>query len=233
MNPHCTNVSRGKLPPRTTQPNSRVRTLTSTFAGLKEDTNEETYVTPPHSQISEAQNVLQQIVIEMRSHHPQTNGRNERVNQSLVTRLKCKLLGGKRNMTETSDISKTQTSENQLNLPNQLIDFDPNNSLQGQVEKLLQAGLIEQSNSPYSASVTLDFKRDDDKNTRICIDFRKLNAVCKADSKPLPIMVSLLDKLARAIFFSTLDLASGYWHVPIHHKDTEKLAFCTKFGLYE
>ncbi|GFX31534.1 retrovirus-related Pol polyprotein from transposon 17.6 [Trichonephila clavipes] len=63
--------------------------------------------------------------------------------------------------------------------------------------------------------------------------FRKLNALCKADSKPLPMMDSLLDKLARAKFFSTLDLASGYWHVPIHPKDTKKLAFCTNFGLYE
>ncbi|GFU70581.1 retrovirus-related Pol polyprotein from transposon 17.6 [Trichonephila clavipes] len=61
----------------------------------------------------------------------------------------------------------------------------------------------------------------------------KLNALCKADCEPLPIMDSLLDKLARAKFFSTLDLASGYWHVPIHPKDTEKLAFCTNFGLYE
>ncbi|GFT57403.1 retrovirus-related Pol polyprotein from transposon 17.6 [Trichonephila clavipes] len=61
----------------------------------------------------------------------------------------------------------------------------------------------------------------------------KLNALFKADSEPLPIMDSLLDKLARPKFFSTLDLGSGYWHVPIHPKDTEKLAFCTNFGLYE
>ncbi|GFY34960.1 retrovirus-related Pol polyprotein from transposon 17.6 [Trichonephila clavipes] len=69
--------------------------------------------------------------------------------------------------------------------------------------------------------------------TRLCIDFRKLNALCKADSEPLPIMDSLLDKLARGKLFSTLDFASGYWHVPIHPKDTEKLAFSTNFDLYE
>ncbi|GFX68047.1 retrovirus-related Pol polyprotein from transposon 17.6 [Trichonephila clavipes] len=149
------------------------------------------------------------------------------------------LRGGKKtNMTETSDKSKVQTAENQLNQPNQLIAFDPNNSMQekeikGQVEKLLQAGLIKENNSPYSAPVTLAFKRDEGKKTRLCIDFRKLNALCKADSEPLPIMDSLLDKLARAKCFSTLDLASGYWHVPIHPKDTEKLTFCTNFGLYE
>ncbi|GFU57685.1 retrovirus-related Pol polyprotein from transposon 17.6 [Trichonephila clavipes] len=108
--------------------------------------------------------------------------------------------------------------------------------IKGQVEKLLQAGLIKESNSPYSAPVTLAFRRDEGKKSRLCIAFRMLfvlNALCKADSEPLHIMDSLLDKLARANFFSTLDLASGYWHVPIHPKDTEKLAFYTNFGLYE
>ncbi|GFV01355.1 transposon Ty3-I Gag-Pol polyprotein [Trichonephila clavipes] len=157
-------------------------------------------------------------------------------------------------MTETSDISKAQTSENQLNQPIQLIALDSNNSVEslvyadkpqtlddlednirrviadirpqmlekvienwtsrldyirashgkkeikGQVEKSLQAGLIKESNSPYSTQVTLAFKHDEGKKTRLCIDFRKLNALCKADSEPLPIIDNLLDKLARAKF---------------------------------
>ncbi|GFU51997.1 retrovirus-related Pol polyprotein from transposon gypsy [Trichonephila clavipes] len=102
--------------------------------------------------------------------------------------------------------------------------------IKGEIEKLLQTDLIKESNSFYSAPVILAFKRPE---TRFCIDFRKLNALCKADSEPLPIMDSLLNNLARAKLFSTLDLVSGYWHVPIHPKDTEKLAFCTNFGLYE
>ncbi|GFX62989.1 retrovirus-related Pol polyprotein from transposon 412 [Trichonephila clavipes] len=105
--------------------------------------------------------------------------------------------------------------------------------IKGQVEKLLQDELIKERNSPYSATVTLALKRDEGKKTRLSIGFRKLNALCKANSEPLPIMDSLLNKLALAKFFSTLDLASGYWHVPIHRKDTEKLAVCTNFGLYE
>ncbi|GFT37287.1 retrovirus-related Pol polyprotein from transposon 17.6 [Trichonephila clavipes] len=105
--------------------------------------------------------------------------------------------------------------------------------IKGQVEKLLQAGLIKESNSPDSALVTLAFKRDEGKKTRLCIEFRKLNALCKTDSEPLPIMDSSLDKLARANVFPTLEFAAGYWHVPIHPKDTEKLAFCTNIGLCE
>ncbi|GBN80895.1 Transposon Tf2-6 polyprotein [Araneus ventricosus] len=82
--------------------------------------------------------------------------------------------------------------------------------IKSQVEKLLQAGLIKESNSPYSSPVTLAFKRDEGKKTRLCIDFRKLNALCKSDSEPLPLMDSLLDKLSKAKIFSSLDLASGY-----------------------
>ncbi|GBO21470.1 Transposon Tf2-11 polyprotein [Araneus ventricosus] len=82
--------------------------------------------------------------------------------------------------------------------------------IKSQVEKLLQAGLIKESNSPYSSPVTLAFKRDEGKKTRLCIDFWKLNALCKSDSEPLSLMDSLLDKLSKAKIFSSLDLASGF-----------------------
>ncbi|GFW29443.1 hypothetical protein TNCV_743851 [Trichonephila clavipes] len=89
------------------------------------------------------------------------------------------------------------------------------------------AGLIKESNSCYSSPVTLAYKRDEKQKTRLCIDYRKLNAICKTDAEPLPRIDSLLDKLNSAKFFSTLDLASGYWHIPLHDKDKEKLAFVT------
>ncbi|GBM99780.1 hypothetical protein AVEN_101029-1 [Araneus ventricosus] len=62
--------------------------------------------------------------------------------------------------------------------------------IKSQVEKFLQAGLIRESNSPNSSPVTLAFKRDEGKKTRLCIDFRKLNALCKSDSEPLPFGLS-------------------------------------------
>ncbi|CAL1285928.1 unnamed protein product, partial [Larinioides sclopetarius] len=74
---------------------------------------------------------------------------------------------------------------------------------------------------------------DEQKKSRLCIDYRKLNSICKTDAEPLPRIDTLLDKLTNAKFFSTLDLASGYWHIPLHDKDREKLAFVTSEGLYE
>ncbi|GBN92621.1 Transposon Ty3-I Gag-Pol polyprotein [Araneus ventricosus] len=102
-----------------------------------------------------------------------------------------------------------------------------------QVKNLLAAGLIKGSNSCYSSPVTLAYKRDEMKKTRLCIDYRKLNAICKTDAEPLPRIDTLLDKLTNAKIFSNLDLASGYWHIPLHEKDKEKLAFVTSEGLYE
>ncbi|GFS59315.1 transposon Tf2-6 polyprotein [Trichonephila clavipes] len=62
-------------------------------------------------------------------------------------------------------------------------------------------GSIKETNCPYSAPVTLAFKRDESKKTRLCIDFRKLNALYKADSEPLPIMDSLLYKYPLNMLF--------------------------------
>ena len=62
---------------------------------------------------------------------------------------------------------------------------------------------------------------------------RGLNAVTKGDSFPLPHINDLLDDLGSARYFSTLDLASGFWQIPVHEKSQEKTAFSTPFGLFE
>ena len=68
---------------------------------------------------------------------------------------------------------------------------------------------------------------------RFCVDYRKLNTITKKDSYPLPRIDELLDSLAGATYFSTLDLMSGYWQVMMHPADREKTAFITKYGTYE
>ena len=50
---------------------------------------------------------------------------------------------------------------------------------------------------------------------------------------PLPRIDSTLDSLADTKYFSTLDLASGYWQVEVREVDKEKTAFSTPQGLFE
>ncbi|XP_003372963.1 reverse transcriptase family protein [Trichinella spiralis] len=100
-----------------------------------------------------------------------------------------------------------------------------------QMDGLLTDMMNKPSTSPWTAPVVLVKKKDG--NLRFCVDFRKLNLVRKKDSYPLPRIDETIDTLARAEWFSMLDLTSGYWQVPVSKEDTEKTAFCTPKGLYQ
>ena len=75
--------------------------------------------------------------------------------------------------------------------------------------------------------------RKKDGSVKFCIDYRSLNLVTKADQFPIPRIDDLLDQLGKAKYFSTLDLASGYWQVQMHPDSVEKTAFITHQGLFE
>ena len=87
------------------------------------------------------------------------------------------------------------------------------------VDEMLSGGQIEQSESPWSAPVVLVTKKDG--GIRFCVDYRKLNLATVKDAYPLPQIDDTLDMLAGKRWFSTLDLASGYWQVSLSPEYTE------------
>ena len=64
------------------------------------------------------------------------------------------------------------------------------------------------------------------------MDYRALNAVTKPDMFPFPRIDDLLDQLGKSKYFSTLDLASGYWQIGVEPESREKTAFSMSHGLY-
>ena len=103
--------------------------------------------------------------------------------------------------------------------------------IEEQKERMLRDGIIEPSTSAWSSPVVLARKKDG--TFRFCVDLRAVNAVTKGHAHPLPRVDSTLDCLAGARFYSTLDLASGYWQVGIAPEDREKTAFSTGTGLHQ
>ncbi|XP_036150132.1 uncharacterized protein LOC118648039 [Monomorium pharaonis] len=78
---------------------------------------------------------------------------------------------------------------------------------------MLEAGIIEPSNSEWSTPIVMIKKPNG--TYRFCLDFRKLNDVSKKDAYPLPYMNSILDKLRAARYISTIDLSQAYFQIPL------------------
>ena len=105
--------------------------------------------------------------------------------------------------------------------------------LDRQLEEMKRHGIIEESTSPWHSPVVMVKKPNNE--WRFCVDYRKLNAVTEIMSFPIPHMSDVFDTLAesKAEVFSTLDLRSGFWQVPLDKSTKSKSAFITHSGVYE
>ena len=100
-----------------------------------------------------------------------------------------------------------------------------------EIELLLEYDMIEHSKLPWACGVVMAKKKEG--QLRFCCDFRYLNAVTIKDVYPIPRIDESLFKLGDAKFFTTLDLGSAFWQVPLRKKDREKTGFACELGLYQ
>ncbi|XP_055942030.1 uncharacterized protein LOC129972075 [Argiope bruennichi] len=107
--------------------------------------------------------------------------------------------------------------------------------LQGEVERqvqeLLEAGLIEHSESDWAHPVVCVAKKNG--SIRLCVDYRQLNKYTIADAYPMKLVTELLYEIGKANFISILDLTKGYWQIPMKPEAKHYTAFITHSGLYQ
>jgi hypothetical protein len=109
--------------------------------------------------------------------------------------------------------------------PNELAE------LKIQLQDLLDKGFIRPSASPWGCPALFVKKKDN--SLRLCVDYHPLNAGTIKNKYPLPRIDILFDQLAGAKVFSKIDLRSGYHQIKIRPSDIPKMAFSTRYGLYE
>jgi hypothetical protein len=109
--------------------------------------------------------------------------------------------------------------------PNELAE------LKKQLQELLDKGYIHPSTSPWSCPAL--FVKKKDRSLRMCVDYRPLNAITIKNKYPLPQIDILFDQLVGAKVFSKIDLRLGYHQIKIRAANIPKMAFSTRYGLYE
>ena len=100
-----------------------------------------------------------------------------------------------------------------------------------ELAEMEKEGVIEPSMSEWAYQVVLVKKKDG--SLRMCVDYRRLNSVSRADAYPMPHIDELIDRLGKAQYISTMDLSRGYWQVPVETASRDKTAFVTPQGLFQ
>jgi hypothetical protein len=103
--------------------------------------------------------------------------------------------------------------------------------LKVQLQDLLDKCFIRPISSPWGSPALFVSKKD--KDLRLCMDYRPLNAVTIKNKYPLPHIDILFDQLKGAQVFSKIDLRSGYHQIKIRVEDIIRAAFTMRYGLYE
>ena len=108
------------------------------------------------------------------------------------------------------------------------IPLNLRDQVEHQKQQMLDDGIIEECDSPWCSPIVM-VKRGDG-SFRFCVDLRQVNGLTQSMAYPLPRVDDALDSLCGAQFFSTLDMASGYWQVELTDESKAKTAFSTGKG---
>ena len=136
--------------------------------------------------------------------------------------------------TGPGDLGRTNLTQHRINTGDAMpikqsvcLPFKQRQHVRELLDDMLEQGVIEPADGPWASPIMLVRKKDG--TTRFSVDFRKVNKITKKDAQPLPRIDDTIDTLHGAEWFSTLDLASGYWQVEVDPEDKEKTPFTMLF----
>ena len=103
--------------------------------------------------------------------------------------------------------------------------------IEKETRDMLQQGIIRESTGEWTSPVVMARKKDG--SWRFCVNYKRLNSITVGDRYPLPKIDDCFDSLAGSCIFSTLDLAAGYWQIPMKEEDKCKTGFVNHLGTFE
>ena len=124
------------------------------------------------------------------------------------------------------------TTDKPVYLPHRQIPVQLQQEVRKCLESWLKQGIIHPSKSPYASQVVIVRKKSGE--IRLCVDFRKLNAISIRDSFPLPRIEEALQAVQAAVWFTSFDLAKAIYKWPWKKLTYPKLPFVqVASGLFE
>lgn len=158
-----------------------------------------------------------------------TDTQHEQLNKLLQNN--CHVFNTKSEPTKLIEHIIKTVDEKPISVPPYRLSPPRKETLQHEIKAMLAEGIIQPSTSPWAAPVVMIPKANG--SVRVCVDYRRLNAVTKPDPYPIPRLDDLLHEAKPTPFMSLLDLRAGYWQIGVHKEDQDKTAFITPFGLFK
>ena len=109
-------------------------------------------------------------------------------------------------------------------------------AIKQELERMLKLNIIQPSTSAWGGTLYPGSKTPREREAqppRFVVDYGALNQVTKGDGYPIPSVSNILDTLGGGNIFAKLDLASGYWQVPVNPQHIPKTAFVTHLCLFD
>ena len=117
--------------------------------------------------------------------------------------------------------SPDPTYSRQFTIPSEHMDC-----IKSHVKEWLKLGIVEPSKSPFNAPIFCVPKKEG-QGMRVVLDYRKLNQASLPDKYSIRCVEECINEIGkfRSAIFSTLDLTSGFWQMPLAQAARRYTAF--------